>query len=346
MSTPTFKRVAVVILNWNGRRFLEQFLSGVEAASGPTARIVVADNASTDDSLEYLQQHHPGVEIIAMKENTGFTGGYNQALNQLDDEYFVLLNSDIEVTEGWLEPLIRFMDEHPEAGACQPKILDFNKRSHFEYAGASGGFIDRLGYPFCRGRIFQSIEEDKGQYDEAIPVFWATGACMLVRSKVYKELGGLDERFFAHMEEIDLCWRMRRAGHSIFVVPSSTIFHVGGGTLPKHNPRKTFLNFRNNLLLLHKNLSCKDFRQIYPIRLALDTVAACTFLFTGGWQDFKAVFKAHADFRRLKRQYPVLGTGSEHPAHDGRSRFSVLYQYHVRGKKRFSELPAECLPLG
>lgn len=343
MDSSPSKRVAVVILNWNGRKFLEQFLSGVQANSGPHARIVVADNASTDDSLEYLRRNHPAVQLLPMNQNTGFTGGYNKALEQLEDEFFVLLNSDIEVTPGWLDPLIRFMDEHPDAGACQPKILDFNRRSRFEYAGASGGFIDRLGYPYCRGRIFQSIEEDHGQYDDPIPVFWATGACMVIRSKLYKALGGLDERFFAHMEEIDLCWRLRRAGHSVYVIPASTIYHVGGGTLPKKNPRKTFLNFRNNLLLLHKNLPCKEFNRIYRKRMALDALAAATFLITGGWQDFKAVFKAHADFRRMKRENTGSSPISPGGTPDGRSPFSILFQYHLRGKKRFSELPSNPL---
>ncbi|MFM8432661.1 MAG: glycosyltransferase family 2 protein [Bacteroidota bacterium] len=339
MNNPAPARVAVVILNWNGRRFLEKFLTGVEQHTGDYARIVVADNASTDDSLEYLRKYHPKVVLLPMTENTGFTGGYNRALAQLDDEYFVLLNSDIEVTPGWLDPMIRFMDQHPDAGACQPKILDYNRRNRFEYAGASGGFIDRLGYPYCRGRIFQSIEQDTGQYDDAIPVFWATGACMMVRSSIYKKTGGLDERFFAHMEEIDLCWRIQNLGHSIHVIPSSVIYHVGGGTLPKQNPKKTYLNFRNNLMLLQKNLPCKEFSKIYRKRIVLDTLAAFSFLFTGGKADCKAVFNAHRDFRRMKKdEKKEIGENGLRTG-DKRSRFSILFQYHVLKKQRFSQLP-------
>ncbi|MFM9008280.1 MAG: glycosyltransferase family 2 protein [Bacteroidota bacterium] len=247
------KRVAIVILNWNGASFLKRFLPGVISDASHLARIVVADNASTDDSVELLARDFPQVEIIRLERNFGFTGGYNRALAQLDADYFLLLNSDVETSSGWLEPLIDWMDKHPETAACQPKIRSYEHRNLFEHAGACGGFIDRLGYPFCRGRIMHSLEADTGQYDSPLPVFWATGACMMIRGALYKQAGGFDERFFAHMEEIDLCWRLIKQGHNIMVIPQSTVFHVGGGTLPKNNPRKTFYNFSHNLLMLTKN---------------------------------------------------------------------------------------------
>jgi len=337
------KRTAVVILNWNGKKFLEEFLAGVVRHSADDARIIVADNASTDGSIEYLQRYHPEVEIITMQENTGFTGGYNRALQHVEAEYFVLLNSDIEVSPGWLKPLITLLDSRPEIGACQPKIRDYHRRDKFEYAGAAGGYLDRLGFPYCRGRIFQSLETDNGQYDDTRPVFWATGACMIVRSSCYRELGGLDERFFAHMEEIDFCWRLHRAGYNVFVCPESIIFHVGGGTLHKSNPKKTYLNFRNNLLMLHNNLTGKKFREIYRYRIVLDALAAFSFLFTSGYADCKAVFRAHRDFRQLKDEstglaLPNLPKSAMEKEFSG-SVSSILLYYHLLRKKQFSALP-------
>ena len=247
-------QIAIVILNWNGRHFLEKFLPGVAQHSRDLARIVVADNASTDDSLAYLKANFPEVDIIRLDQNYGFTGGYNRALQQVQEPYYVLLNSDVEVSEGWLNPLMQFMEKHPEVAACQPKIRSYNDRHLLEHAGAAGGFIDYLGYPFCRGRIYNHLEEDKGQYDQAVPVFWATGACLFIRRDDFRNENGFDEQFFAHMEEIDLCWRLQQSGKQIWVIPQSTVYHVGGGTLPKNNPRKTFFNFRNNLMMLFKNL--------------------------------------------------------------------------------------------
>jgi GT2 family glycosyltransferase len=239
-------KTAIVILNWNGEGFLKQFLPDVIKHSNSFASVIVADNASSDGSIDYLKSLGSDVRIIQLDKNYGFTGGYNKALKEVDAEYYVLLNSDVEVRAGWIQPVIDFMDEHTQVGICQPKIKSFHQPTHFEYAGASGGFIDWLGYPFCRGRLFNSLEEDKGQYNDNLEVFWATGACMFIRAKLYHELNGLDENFFAHMEEIDLCWRAQLSGQKIMVIPAAEVYHVGGGTLPKNNPRKTFYNFRNN----------------------------------------------------------------------------------------------------
>lgn len=341
MTTLSTARIAVVILNWNGKGFLERFLTDVVKRSHPAGRVIVADNASTDGSVAYLREHHPQVEVIEMPTNTGFTGGYNSALEKVDAEYFVLLNSDIEVTDGWLEPLLAYMDAHPDTAACQPKILDFHRRDHFEYAGASGGFIDRLGYPFCRGRIFNHIEQDNGQYDDVREVFWATGACMMIRSNCYREAGGLDRRFFAHMEEIDLCWKLHRLGYKVVIHPASVIYHIGGGTLPKANPRKTYLNFRNNLLMLANNLECKEFGRIYRRRLVLDAAAAFSFVINSGFKDFKAVVQAHRDFRKLRHE--PSGFSTNKPKSASIKGFaggdtSILYRYYICGSKRFSDL--------
>lgn len=343
MNPSSNSRVAVVILNWNGKKFLEQFLEGVVKFSSNSAQIIVADNASTDGSVEYLHYHFPTVRVIQMTENTGFTGGYNRALAQVDAQYFVLLNSDIEVTSDWLEPMISFMDAHPEAGVCQPKILDYHRRDYFEYAGASGGYLDKLGYPYCRGRIFLSLEKDQGQYDDIQPVFWATGACMMIRSSIYREIGGLDERFFAHMEEIDLCWKVQRTGKLIFVVPKSVIYHVGGGTLPKSSPRKTYLNFRNNLMLLSNNLSRKEFNRIYRKRIVLDAIAAFSFIFTSGWNDLRAVIRAHLEFRQLRKK-PGNCSLDESLKSSSIKKFrgtgiSILFQYYLCRVRKFSKLP-------
>lgn len=336
------KRIAVVILNWNGKKFLEDFLPGVIRHSRDMARIIVADNASTDDSLALLRDRFPEVEVIPMDQNTGFAGGYNEALRQVKSEFYVLLNSDIEVTEGWLEPLLNCMDDHRNAGACQPKIRDFYRRDKFEYAGAAGGYLDWLGYPYCRGRIFNILEKDNGQYNDTRQVFWATGACLFVRSETYHSIGGLDDRFFAHMEEIDLCWRIQRSGQTVFVVPGSTVYHVGGGTLPKSNSRKTFLNFRNNLLMLSNNLKPSEFRRIYLYRFVLDLLAAVSFLVTSGAADFVAVLKAHRDFRRVRRQagpnpsVPLKTASIKTFQGTGRS---ILFHYYLCGRKTFSSLP-------
>ena len=265
-------KTAVVVLNWNGKAWLEKFLPNLVNHS-QVATVFVADNASTDDSVDYVKINFPTVKIIVNASNGGYAKGYNDVLKQIDAEYFVLINSDIEVTAGWLSPIISLMDSDKQIASCQPKILNYNSKTKFEYAGASGGFIDNLGYPFCRGRIFDDLEQDKGQYNDAVEVFWATGACLFVRSTHFWELGGLDEDFFAHQEEIDLCWRLKNKGYKIMVQPKSVVYHVGGGTLNAGSPFKTHLNFRNNLFMLFKNLPISSLFTTIPMRLVLDGVA-------------------------------------------------------------------------
>ena len=335
--------VSIVILNWNGRKFLEKFLpSLLEHSALPGAEIVVADNASGDDSLEYLDQEFPSVRQIRLEENYGFSGGYNRALEQCDSKYYLLLNSDIEVTEGWLQPLLDLMESDEQVAACTPKILDYQQRSKFEYAGAGGGYLDRYGYPFCRGRIFDSLEEDSGQYNDPVEIFWGSGACLLVRAEYFRECGGLDEQFFAHMEEIDLCWRLKRRGYRIGYVGSSHVYHVGGGTLPKGNPRKTFLNFRNNLLLLYKNLPRKGKSRTLLVRMCLDGISALRFMLQGSPGDFRAVLKAHGAYYRLRKTYKkesgMIGVGAL-PSPSGQIYpHSIVFDYFLRGKKRFDQI--------
>lgn len=340
------KRVAIVILNWNGASFLKRFLPGVIADSSHLARIIVADNASTDNSVALLISDFPQVEIIKLDRNFGFTGGYNRALAQVDADYFLLLNSDVETSTGWLEPLLNWMDTHPETAACQPKIRSYEHRDLFEHAGACGGFIDTFGYPFCRGRIMNSLEVDKGQYDSIMPVFWATGACMIIRANLFKNEGGFDERFFAHMEEIDLCWRLRKKGHNIVVIPQSTVYHVGGGTLPKKNPRKTFYNFRNNLLMLTKNLSWPILLWIIPIRLLLDGVAGLKFLLDGDAKDTWAVVRAHFSFYKLSMQPSSIRKESLQSSMNktGIYQGSILFDFYFKRIKSFSSLPIQRFP--
>lgn len=335
--------VSIVILNWNGRRFLEQFLpSLVRFSNHPGAEIVIADNGSTDDSVQYLQEEWPGIRVVVLDKNYGFSGGYNRALEQLESTYFLLLNSDIEVSQGWLEPLLEEMNKSEHVAACTPKIKDFHHRSRFEYAGAAGGFIDRFGYPFCRGRIFDHLEEDTGQYDDATEVFWGTGACLLVRSDLYRKAGGLDEQFFAHMEEIDLCWRLKRMGHSIHFVPGSTIYHVGGGTLKRGDPMKTFLNFRNNLLLLHKNLPERKRKRIIFFRMTLDGISAFRLLLQGDVKDFIAVFRAHFAYYGIKGSYNGINLEEQSAKNDvivtGIYPGSIVADFFVKGKKSFGQL--------
>ncbi len=332
-------RVAVVILNYNGKKLLEQFLPSVIKYS-PTAAVLVADNASTDDSVLFLEKNYAGVKLIKLAQNTGFAGGYNAALKQVDAEYFVLLNSDVEVTENWLEPLTSFLDENKSVASCQPKILSYSNKNLFEHAGASGGYIDYLGYPFCRGRLFTHLEEDSGQYNQPVEIFWASGACMFIRSKVFFEMGGFDDSFFAHMEEIDLCWRMKRKGYTLFVVPGSVVYHVGGGTLPKNNPRKTFLNFRNNLTMLFKNLPRNKIIPVMAVRFFLDIVAAFKFLFEGDFADSLAVVKAYISFYRNrsiinKKRKAISDTKQIATAiYHG----SIVFDYYVKGIKKFASL--------
>ena len=316
-------KTAVVILNWNTEGFLREFLPGllrsVERIEG--AEVIVADNASTDGSIDVMRSEFPQVRTLQFERNFGFTGGYNKALHELDSEYFVLINSDIEVTEDWLRPLVEWMDKHPECGACAPKLHSWQERDSFEYAGAAGGYLDRFGYPFCRGRVLKRLETDKGQYDSPADVLWATGACLMVRNSVYKELGGLDERFFAHMEEIDLCWRMQLKGYKVTVVPEATVYHVGGGTLPATSPFKLFLNYRNNLLMLDNNLAETLALMLYKRgmpaekaaakghaqarwrtfqRKILDWLSAGLYLATLKTDCFKAVCKAHKEYSKLR----------------------------------------------
>lgn len=331
---------AVIILNWNGEKLLAEFLPSVIDGTDPAvATVIVADNGSTDGSRHLLATRFPQVRTLLFDTNYGFAGGYNKAIREVADEfeYIVLLNSDVAVRPGWIDELIRFMDSHPEAGACQPKILSYRNPSAFEYAGASGGFIDRYGYPFCRGRIFSHCEDDKGQYDTPIPIFWATGAALMVRTALYLEEGGLDEKFFAHMEEIDLCWRILLGGYEIYAVPQSVVYHLGGGSLAASNPRKTYLNFRNNLLLLHKNLPDGDRGVTLFKRRLLDAVAWLKFVATFDFANAGAVLKAHRDFRRMKKSY------TSHPSRNllkerTDTRFNILARYYLRGRKRFSEL--------
>jgi GT2 family glycosyltransferase len=286
---------AVVILNYNGKRWLEKFLPSVLQHSG-NAHIIVADNHSTDDSVDFLKTLFPSIDLIAIPTNLGFCGGYNYALNQVKEEYYVLLNSDIEVTPGWIEPCIQLLRSNTLVAAVQPKILSYSNRDFFEYAGAAGGYVDILGYPFCRGRIFNDTEKDQGQYDDTRQVFWASGACLFIRSECYHQMNGLDEDFFAHMEEIDLCWRLQKAGYEIHYQGQSKVYHVGGGTLAVSNPRKTYFNFRNGLSLIFKNLSSFELIWKFPLRIFLDWIASFKFLSDGSAKDFKAVWSAHFDF--------------------------------------------------
>ena len=335
-------KVAVVILNWNGEAMLRRFLPTVVRYSCDEAEIWVADNASDDASVQLLREHFPSVRLIQLDKNYGFAEGYNRALAQIEAEYYVLLNSDVEVTHHWLTPLVEYMDAYPDVAACQPKLHSEANRDYFEYAGASGGFIDRYGYPFCRGRIFNTVEEDNGQYDYIIDILWATGACMLIRSADYREVHGLDGRFFAHNEEIDLCWRLRQRGRRIVCIPESEVYHVGGGTLPKSNPTKTFLNFRNNLTMLYKNLPDGELKGVMRVRRVLDYVAALKMLVADrSWADFKAVVKARRAFYRWRHNFDddrreIGRTRTAGPSE--RVGYSILWQYYVKGRKTFSRL--------
>ena len=303
------KELAVIILNWNGRKLLEQFLPVASRYSiTEDADLIVADNGSTDDSVEWVKAHHPEVKVLSFSENYGFAEGYNKAIAQTQYKYTILLNSDVEVTEGWTRPLLDFMRRNGDVGALQPKIRSWKERTKFEYAGAAGGYLDKMGYPYCRGRLFDSIEEDRGQYDgKVVDICWASGAALMVRTDIYQKVGGLDARFFAHMEEIDLCCRIHAAGYRVVVVPDAMVFHVGGASLSQGNPKKTYLNFRNNLLLLHKNMPVKQGRVKLFVRRLYDTLAWGMFLLKFDFKNANAVLKAHNDFRKMKKFY------TEHP---------------------------------
>jgi GT2 family glycosyltransferase len=332
--------VSIVILNWNGKKMLQQFLPFVLASTYSNKRIIVADNASADDSVAFLQAYFPEVEIIVNPTNEGFAKGYNTALRQVKSDYYILLNNDVEVTPGWIEPVIALMENDVSIAACQPKILSYHSRKDFEFAGACGGWLDELGYPFARGRIFDFVEEDQGQYDEAAPCFWASGAAMFVRSNTYHAVGGLDEFFFAHQEEIDLCWRLQLAGYKVYVQPTSIVYHVGGGTLAKGNNLKTFLNFRNNLIMLVKNLPVSRAIVLIAGRMILDGAAACKGLLSGNGGFFIAILKAHLFFYKWllsSKQgsvFPKIQTGKI----NGWYAASVVWQHFVKGKKTFSEI--------
>ena len=337
-------KVAIVILNWNGARMLEQYLPSVVRYSREEATVYVADNASTDDSLQLLKSRFPEVRLITLERNWGFAEGYNRAFAQIEAEYYLLLNSDVEVTHHWLTPLIQILDAHPDIAACQPKLLSVFNRTSFEYAGASGGFLDRYGYPFCRGRIFETVEKDNGQYDNVADVLWATGAALLIRARDYNKVGGLDGRFFAHNEEIDLCWRLRILGRRIVCVPDSQVFHVGGGTLPKVNPMKTFYNFRNNLTMLYKCLPDNELHHVMRTRWFLDYLAAWEMLILKrNWGDFRAVYKARKAFLRWKHDFDKdrekIQKGRVIKEIPEQRSFMLLWQYYAKGRRRFSDLP-------
>lgn len=336
-------KLAIVILNWNGAKMLRQYLPSVLEYSRDEAVVYVADNASTDESITLLKELFPEVKLILLEKNWGFAEGYNKALEQVDAEYYLLLNSDIEVTKGWLTPLLAFMDAHAEVAACQPKLLSIYQRDSFEYAGACGGYLDRYGYPFCRGRVFDVVEKDQGQYDEPAKIHWATGAALLVRARIYKEVGGLDGRFFAHQEEIEMCWRMRIRGYQLYCLPESKVYHVGGGTLPKSNPMKTYLNFRNNLTMLYKCLPEKDLKPVMRSRWFLDYLAAFqTLLLKRNVGDFKAIFRARRDFKCWRRDFKndrQQIQQSRVAAHDAEfAPFLLLWRYYAKGCKTFSQL--------
>ncbi|MBD8390053.1 glycosyltransferase family 2 protein [Dysgonomonas sp. BGC7] len=337
------KKVAVVILNWNGKKLLKEFLpSVVKFSTLPEVELVVADNGSSDDSVAFLQSEYPQIKIVALPENYGFAEGYNRALKEVNAEYFVILNSDVEVTDNWLLPIIDFLDRNEQVVAAQPKILAQRNKTFFEYAGAGGGYLDKYGYPFCRGRIFQTLEEDRGQYDEVIDVLWASGACLVIRSREYFAAGGFDATFFAHMEEIDLCWRLGCRGKRIVCVPSSVVYHVGAATLKKESPRKTYLNFRNNLLMLYKNLPQDTLKRIMIIRLLLDYIAAIQFTLTGKYANAKEIIRAHRDFYNNRKAYREVRQENLRKTTIAVPRTiyskSILAAYHLRRMKLFSSL--------
>ncbi len=333
---------AVIILNWNGEKMLRQFLPSVVQLT-TDHEVIIADNGSTDNSLQILHDEFPSVRVLDLKHNYGFAEGYNRAIEQVEADYVVLLNSDVEVTENWLTPILTYLEEHQDVVAAHPKILKWESSSPpracgFEHAGAAGGFMDCLGYPYCRGRILDYVEEDKGQYDSTIDVFWASGACLVIRREAYIEAGGLDAEFFAHMEEIDLCWRLNARGHRLVCIPESKVYHLGGGSLPYNNPRKTFLNFRNNLLMIYKNAPAAMKCKMLIMRFFLDYVAALMFLLKGEGQNFLSVLKARWAFLRLrscfaaKRKENMQKTIVPHPATIINR--SIIWDFYARGLRK------------
>ena len=337
------KKISVVILNWNGVGMLQKFLPDVvKYSQSEGVEVCVADNGSTDESVAWVQASCPDVRLIVLDKNYGFADGYNKALQQVEAEYVVLLNSDVEVTPHWLDPMLSYMEEHADVAACQPKIRSERNKEYFEYAGAAGGYLDKYGYPFCRGRIFDVVEKDAGQYDTIQPIFWATGAALFIRLKDYRDAGGLDGRFFAHMEEIDLCWRLRSRGRKLVCIPQSVVYHVGAATLKKENPRKTFLNFRNNLLMLYKNLPEKDLKKVLFVRGFLDGLAVLFFLLKMDGKNARAVMQARKEFKRIRADYASSRTENLEKAMGAlipeKVDYSILWKFHACGKKVFSQL--------
>lgn len=340
MSSP---RVAAVILNYNTRKWLEKFLPHVLQTQYDNFEVIIADNASTDDSVAFLQANYPQLRIIHLPKNYGFAGGYNECLKQVESDYFILLNSDVEVTPNWVQPVIDLMETDASIAACQPKILAWHDKHKFEYAGAAGGYLDTLSYPFCRGRIIDHTEEDNNQYNDAREVFWASGAAMFIRSEKYFEAGGLDADFFAHMEEIDLCWRLKNHGYKVMVQPQAVVYHVGGGTLSRNNPRKTFLNFHNCLAMMFKNMNGKGLLWKLPLRFLMDDAAALMFLTYGNWRDTLAVFKAHTKFcLQLPKWFKKRSQCKKYKTHlhnnTGVYSKSIVFDFFIRKKKDFSAL--------
>jgi GT2 family glycosyltransferase len=337
---PALPSVAIVILNWNGKHYLQQFLPSVMQSQYGNLRIIVADNGSSDDSIAFLKKDFPTIEILQLDNNYGFAKGYNEALKRVEADYFILLNSDVEVTPGWIEPVINYMVSHPNVAACQPKILSFHNKEMFEYAGAAGGWIDAFGYPFSRGRVFDVCEKDEQQYNSIQKIFWSSGAAMFVRSELFFKAGGFDEFFFAHMEEIDLCWRMHLMGYEIYCIPQSVVYHVGGGTLPKGNSRKTFLNFRNNQIMMWKNMSWKEKWWKIPFRMGLDQLSGFKELLSGKGGYFLAVIRAHLAFVK----WIIFGKKVKGPVPmslkelDGVYKGNIVIEYFLRGKKKFGDI--------
>ncbi len=331
-------RTALVILNWNGRQLLERFLPGIIKHTPANVEVIIADNASHDDSVSFLEKHYPGIRTIYMQQNLGFAGGYNEALEHVEADVFVLLNSDMEVSELWMEAGLALLETDPNIAALQPKIRSLENKEYFEYAGAAGGFLDHLGYPFCRGRLFNTIEKDTGQYDDVCEVFWASGAAMFIRAEAFKKAGGFDGRFFAHMEEVEFCWRLHNLGYKVMYCPQSVVYHLGGGSLPKSNPKKTFYNFRNSLWMLAKQLPAGRFYGWILPRLLLDVIALLKFLFQGKVNDSMAVIRAHLafffNFRRMRQH----SAGQKRALPDLLFRKSIVLEYYLRGKKLFPQL--------
>jgi GT2 family glycosyltransferase len=335
--------VAIVILNWNGKKLFDLFMPSVIRHSGQLRTdIYVADNGSTDDSVSYLTERFPEIKIIILNKNYGFAEGYNQALKHVNATYYILLNSDVKVTPGWIDPCLKLMENDPQLAVVQPKILSYNRPHTFEYAGAGGGFIDKFGYPFCRGRILNHTEQDKGQYDHPSSIFWASGACMFVKAEIFHEAGGFDGSFWAHMEEIDLCWRLKNRRYKIMYQPESFVYHLGGGTLPYSSPQKIYLNFRNNLFMLYKNLPDDKFHRILITRIFLDQVAAVKFFLGFYFSGFKAVIKAHISFFkeifRLRNKRKNLKKKAVVHDHPEIYTESIMWKFFIRQKRKFSDL--------